>query len=201
MRLMQLQLKCSWRNHDSTKCWLWATWIEDQPVESQNVRKQSRPKIIRKLTCWTHMAPILCPASTHSSKLLPATQAPMNPPANASPAPLVSTIWSSVNAWTGWIFGDSGSVPLTTTVDSAPWVITTIRGREVLDLGNIAMALATAGRSVGLAWPLAVAQASASDSLAMTISVCDKTWPSCWPKNWGMKGAESLRAKTWVSIG
>ena len=42
---------------------------------------------------WTHMAPILWPTSIASSTDLPSPRAPRNPPANASPAPFVSTIW------------------------------------------------------------------------------------------------------------
>lgn len=142
------------------------------------------------------MEPILCPASTHSSTLLPATHAPRNPPANASPAPFVSTISSSLSGCTAYTLGLSGLSDETTTVDSAPWVMTTMRGRDALDLGSIAMALATAGMFLGSGRPLAVAHASASASLPMMMSQYGMICCSWLPKNCGMNGAEKLIAKT-----
>ena len=126
---------------------------------------------IRELTCWTQALANACPAKIESSRFLPATRAPTNPPAKASPAPLVSTIWLSVNGVTGNDFGLSGSSELTTTVFWAPWVNMTTRERERLDLGRRAMERAIAGRSLTSGKPVALAQASASDSFPMIKSV------------------------------
>ena len=126
---------------------------------------------VRELTCWTQARAKACPAKTESSKLFPATRAPRNPPAKASPAPLVSTIWLSVNGSTGNDNGLSGLSEATTIVFSAPWVNMTIRGREGLDFEWRAIDRAIAGRSLTLGNPVAVAQASASDSFPMITSV------------------------------
>lgn len=120
------------------------------------------------LTSWTHMAPILCPARTASSTDLPETIAPRKPPAKASPAPLVSTIcWSSRRS-TEKIFGLSASAAQTTIVESEPWVMMTVRGRDGFDLGSNAIDLAVAEMSSLSGRPAALAQAAASLSLPIT---------------------------------
>jgi hypothetical protein len=114
------------------------------------------------------MAPNLCPARTASSKVLPDTSAPRKPPANASPAPLVSTICPSSRRVTGKTFGLSGSAAETATVELGPWVIMTVRGREGFDLESFAIELAMVGISSLSGSPTALAQAAASLSLPMT---------------------------------
>ncbi len=105
----------------------------------------------------THIWPSLWPVSMHTSSGLPRASEPRKPPANMSPAPLVSMIWSSASLDTGKVLGfGSASVRLAlmaaealedgedeaTMVDSAPWVITTSRGRDAFDFGRLAMVVA-----------------------------------------------------------
>lgn len=93
------------------------------------------------------MRPILCPTSTDSATDLPSARAPRNPPANASPAPFVSTIDSFASASTGYVSVLSDS-DVATTVDEAPWVMTTTRGVAVFDLGDAASFLAISEMSL-----------------------------------------------------
>lgn len=98
-------------------------------------------------TCLTHIPPSLCPTSTASSILFPATYAPKNPPAKASPAPLVSTISSSFKESTGKIFA-SDLGPTTRQVSLEPCVKTTTRSRDLLDFSYPARDFAIPVRSV-----------------------------------------------------
>lgn len=117
-----------------------------------------------------HIAASLWPVSIHTSILFSDTYAPKNPPENASPAAFVSTISSSFNGCTGYVFGESGVSADTSVVEWAPWVMITILGGVALALGSNAIAFATAGILVGSGWSLEAAHASASASLEMMIS-------------------------------
>jgi hypothetical protein len=80
----------------------------------------------------------------------------MKPPANMSPAPLVSIILSSASLGTGKLvgLGSPGRMLVTevvgledaTRVESAPWVTITRRGREALDLVELARVMAACSR-------------------------------------------------------
>src|SRR5579862_1766332 len=63
-----------------------------------------------------------CPTLTHSSMVPPKINLPMNPPAKASPAPLVSTISSFESLAVGYsvIFTDPSFCADATMVGSAP---------------------------------------------------------------------------------
>src|SRR6266851_10493277 len=104
------------------------------------------------------MAPNLCPARTASSKVLLDTSAPRKLPANASPAPLVSTICPSSRRVMGMTFGLSGTASKTATVKLGPWVIMTVRDREGFDLESFAIELAMVGISSLSGSPMALAQ-------------------------------------------
>ena len=144
------------------------------------------------------MTPNLWPTSTASSMLFPETYAPKNPPANASPAPLVSTINSFAIGVTGYTLCSSSFPPSTTIVASAPCVITTTRGRAVLTLRYFAIPLAISEMSVVSDLRTALAYAWASDSFPMTMSVYGRTCSSWALKNRGIKGAERLKIKVYV---
>lgn len=100
---------------------------------------------------WTFIWPILWPASTASSTLLPSARAPRNPPANASPAPFVSTILSAASAETGYVWrpeGTSDDEVDAATVDEAPCVMTTMRAVDSFFLGRAASFWAMVGMSL-----------------------------------------------------
>uniref|UniRef100_A0A1I8IAK3 Myosin motor domain-containing protein n=1 Tax=Macrostomum lignano TaxID=282301 RepID=A0A1I8IAK3_9PLAT len=119
--------------------------------------------------------------SMHTSNGLPRANWAMNPPAKASPAPLVST--SSCGA--SWRTGNSVTEPsdLAATTGPLPWVMSTsrLRGAESPPLGlgfsgMAARATATERASEGLGRPASLAIAASSGSL----------------KNWQMKGADKF---------
>jgi len=80
----------------------------------------------------------------------------MKPPANISPAPLVSMILSSASLGTGkevglaapcWMLAaEVDGLEDATRVESAPWVTMTRRGRDGLDLVNLARVMAACSR-------------------------------------------------------
>lgn len=95
----------------------------------------------RKLRAASHE-----PISTHFSKLSPLTTPAKKPPANASPAPVVSLISLESIGCTLKIC--TSSLPcVATIVGSVPWVITATRFRLAFFFGRLAKCLAIAGMS------------------------------------------------------
>lgn len=99
------------------------------------------------------MAPMRWPTSIASSTDLPSARAPRKPPANASPAPFVSTICADSSFWTAYVLGDSerptaDGVEHATMVDDSPWVMTTRRGVAVFFFGSSASLVAIVGMSL-----------------------------------------------------
>ena len=134
------------------------------------------------------------PMSMAFSRGLPWTIPATKPPANASPAPLVSLILSLLMACTATSM-TSGSLPsllVTAMVGSVPWVKTTVLGLLVFFLGRLAIFFAISLTSL-VSKPWDSANAAASVSLPIRMSTYGMTSSRGSLKNCEMNGAERLR--------